>query len=241
MVRFEFSDRKELIDGILVILLVGLAVLPAALFVLTGYKSKDLLDEDGLYEGLAAIACGLTALFLVYKAFSLGRSDKLLLFWTLSLALSLLFIGGEEISWGQRLIGFETPQIIRENNFQEEFNLHNSTLIQSSNNALSVMLTQLLVAYLLIFPLVVHAFPTVRSITDYIRIPVPPLAVALVAITAKLISTQTYRLIYGTTETADVLSLGEAFETVLELCLCWVAVRYVNEASGTRSQGKLHH
>ncbi|MEM7462611.1 MAG: hypothetical protein AAF362_08000 [Pseudomonadota bacterium] len=235
--RFEFPDRKELVDGILVIFLVGLALLPAALFVLTGYKSENLLDEDGLYEGLAAIACGLTALFLVYKAFYLGQSGKLVLFWTLFLAFSLFFIGGEEISWGQRLIGFDTPQIIRENNFQEEFNLHNSTLIQSSNNALSVILTQLLVAYLLVFPLVVHAFPTARSITDYIRIPVPPLAVALVAITAKLISTQTYRLIYGTTETADVFSLGEAFETVLELCLCWVAVRYVNDAPSVRSKG----
>jgi len=38
----------------------------------------------------------------------------------------LFFIGlGEEISWGQRIIGWETPQFIKEFNRQDETNFHN--------------------------------------------------------------------------------------------------------------------
>ena len=37
----------------------------------------------------------------------------------------LLFIAGEEISWGQRIFGYPTPDWIAERNGQGEFNLHN--------------------------------------------------------------------------------------------------------------------
>ena len=37
----------------------------------------------------------------------------------------LLFIAGEEISWGQRIFGYSTPDWIVERNLQREFNLHN--------------------------------------------------------------------------------------------------------------------
>ena len=42
----------------------------------------------------------------------------------------LLFIAGEEISWGQRIFGYPTPDWIAERNLQEEFNLHNLSGVQ---------------------------------------------------------------------------------------------------------------
>ena len=39
--------------------------------------------------------------------------------------IALLFVAGEEISWGQRVIGFETPDLLLGLNQQGEFNLHN--------------------------------------------------------------------------------------------------------------------
>ena len=49
--------------------------------------------------------------------------------------LSFLFFicFGEEISWGQRIFGWETPQALREINAQNETNLHNLWLFQSTN------------------------------------------------------------------------------------------------------------
>ena len=37
----------------------------------------------------------------------------------------LFFIAGEEISWGQRIFGYMTPDWVAERNIQKEFNLHN--------------------------------------------------------------------------------------------------------------------
>src|SRR5687767_344157 len=41
------------------------------------------------------------------------------------LALALFVIAMEEISWGQRLFGFATPETLAELNWQSEFNFHN--------------------------------------------------------------------------------------------------------------------
>lgn len=40
-------------------------------------------------------------------------------------ALFCLFVAGEEFSWGQRLLGFGSPEYFLANNFQQEVNLHN--------------------------------------------------------------------------------------------------------------------
>ncbi len=42
--------------------------------------------------------------------------------------LALLFGAGEEISWGQRLFGFATPEFLKTVNTQDEFNVHNINL-----------------------------------------------------------------------------------------------------------------
>jgi len=40
-------------------------------------------------------------------------------------ALFCLFVAGEEFSWGQRLLGFYSPEYFLANNFQQEVNIHN--------------------------------------------------------------------------------------------------------------------
>ena len=39
--------------------------------------------------------------------------------------IALLFVAGEEINWGQRIVGFSTPNFLTDLNAQKEFNLHN--------------------------------------------------------------------------------------------------------------------
>lgn len=41
------------------------------------------------------------------------------------LALTCLYVTGEEISWGQRIFGYATPDFFSQNNLQQETNLHN--------------------------------------------------------------------------------------------------------------------
>ncbi|MGD9873637.1 MAG: hypothetical protein AB7T27_05130 [Kiritimatiellia bacterium] len=66
----------------------------------------------------AAIACWMT---LRFRA---GMGRKSVTFFAL-LGFFLFVCAGEEISWGQRIFGFGTPEPMVEINEQNEFNLHN--------------------------------------------------------------------------------------------------------------------
>lgn len=75
--------------------------------------------EDGFFEWFtfwAAFAAG-----LIFLARGLGKGSLLLLMFA---AVWLVF-GFEEISWGQRVIGWETPESLEALNYQNETNLHN--------------------------------------------------------------------------------------------------------------------
>ncbi|MGQ0742310.1 MAG: hypothetical protein ACT4OG_08470 [Alphaproteobacteria bacterium] len=52
--------------------------------------------------------------------------------WHLLLALAMIFMAGEEISWGQRIFSFATPPGLEAVNVQQEFNLHNISGIHES-------------------------------------------------------------------------------------------------------------
>ena len=84
--------------------------------------------EDGFVEWSTSIA--LFAAFVVsVRRFIRSRhrfrlAGKLIL---LFVAFVCIFGAGEEISWGQRVFGIETPESFKERNAQEEFNLHNLT------------------------------------------------------------------------------------------------------------------
>lgn len=83
-----------------------------------------LAAEDALIENLTAVLSFSASLLF----FITGRMErKALRRWIYVLGGTvLLFIAGEEISWGQRIFGYPTPDWIAERNFQQEFNLHNS-------------------------------------------------------------------------------------------------------------------
>ena len=97
--KFKFPDGGEVVDATLAILLVGIAMLPVVFQLIAGSIPEYLLNEDGLYEKIAAYVCLLTFAFLIYPIVQIGKGNKLGLFWLLCFAISMLVIGGEEISW----------------------------------------------------------------------------------------------------------------------------------------------
>ncbi len=84
------------------------------------------IQEDGLLEWG-------TFLFAAMAAFAAGRTTcsratdgypvQAIMYGMLMLA--LIFLAGEEISWGQRILGFETPDSLQGINKKNEANLHN--------------------------------------------------------------------------------------------------------------------
>lgn len=79
----------------------------------------------------------------------------------LHLLLALLFFygAGEEISWGQRLFGFGTPEVFDEYNLQGETNLHNfltGPVTTWTNDVMEYAVAGALVGYGLVYPLLLR-------------------------------------------------------------------------------------
>ena len=83
-------------------------------------------ETTGLQEiahALLPAMCLVIALRLLTRP--LVRGDWLMTAWLTIIALGCLYLAGEEISWGQHFIGWETPESLARLNDQEETNLHN--------------------------------------------------------------------------------------------------------------------
>jgi hypothetical protein len=96
------------------------------------------VPEDHYFEIIGASALLATSLLFLYgfklARKMLDRTWRSLVKQLVYLALAFLFFvgAGEEISWGQRMLGFGTPEAISQVNRQEEFNLHNLSAWEAS-------------------------------------------------------------------------------------------------------------
>ncbi len=87
--------------------------------------------EDSAIEWLSALLLFAAAACMALRFLALRRSGRETPFRALHLlgaaGFTLLFVlmGGEEVSWFQRQIGFATPESVAARNWQGEFNLHN--------------------------------------------------------------------------------------------------------------------
>ena len=86
----------------------------------------SLVLEDGLLETFQCIFYAATLFYAVIickRFFSLHKLIPGLLY--LFFAIAILFILLEEVSWGQRILKFQTPAYMVEHNTQNEFSIHN--------------------------------------------------------------------------------------------------------------------
>jgi hypothetical protein len=97
-----------------------------------------MVPEDHFFELIGALSLLATSLLFFY-GFRVARKSlektwvsltKQLVY--LGLALLFFFGAGEEISWGQRIFGFKTPQPLAQVNKQDELNLHNLSVFENS-------------------------------------------------------------------------------------------------------------
>jgi tetratricopeptide (TPR) repeat protein len=94
----------------------------------------------------------------------------------LAVACSYVFL--EEISWGQRIFGFDTPEFLKSRNLQGEANVHNlftgphKTLMK---DAISIAVSLALVGYGLLYPLLRKLEWPLALWADRIGVAAPPL------------------------------------------------------------------
>ena len=93
--------------------------------------------EDGLIEWLTVVALVITMVICFRRVWLLRQQEKpLFLVMTCLFGLAFLFGAGEEISWGQRLLGLESPDFFKQHNAQGETNFHNMMINEIKINKL---------------------------------------------------------------------------------------------------------
>jgi len=97
-----------------------------------------LTQEDGVFENVQAILY-FSSSILLFSSLRNNIQSSLHRMWIVLLGLGLLFIAGEEISWGQRIFDFHVPAI-EQHSVQGEFNLHNYPFLDiSPSRVLSII------------------------------------------------------------------------------------------------------
>jgi hypothetical protein len=133
--------------------------------------------EDGVIESVTAILFFVSAIgfciVLVKSGFLKQRGTKSAYLMTLAWCLLMFVFAGEEISWGQRLIGFSTPEPLKEVNLQGEFTIHNIGIVHRFMGGQHTYLTIMMLMTGLIIPLFTMT-PFGRRIFQYFAFPVAP-------------------------------------------------------------------
>jgi hypothetical protein len=149
-----------------------------------------LRDEDNFIENLGAISFLIASILYLASYLQSGgsgniaspiesKNNKFYLLFAI-----IFFIGfGEEISWGQRLIGWDTPQLFIEINKQNETNIHNSWVFHRKIFGLDKLFFIFWFSYCLILPLVTKYSLEARRYISRFDLPVPPLWIGFLLVT----------------------------------------------------------
>jgi len=145
------------------------------------------LKEDGLIENLSSVFFGLSSIALIIAAkrssFLKNKSNGLRYFMILSWALLMFIFMGEEISWGQRLFDFNTPESLAEINDQDEFNIHNIEAVDSFMGGKYRYLSIMMITTGLILP-VIAISERGKKIIQLLAFPVAPVSFGILFIGA---------------------------------------------------------
>ena len=177
--------KASLLERVLILLFLVLCVFATGLAIFAPDTFIDVFQEDGPFETgtviCYALSAGSCAVFALRAAGARGLQISLAFLTAL-----FVLVGAEEISWGQRMFGFDTPERLAAVNVQGEFTLHNVYSI-----SLFTYPALATTAMLLFFaPLLQSTSPDARRIFDAFGLPVaPPVSAILygVMITAYLV------------------------------------------------------
>lgn len=173
--------------------LAWIAVSYSILFLLDIDAVRRLSREDGVVESIGAVCFLISSIlfFGLYRHSRKGASQphvplKGNVFYLL-LGMAFLFACLEEISWGQRIVGFATPENLREANLQKEFNLHNLRMFHGKTETgerksflalllnMDRMFSMFWISYCVLLPVAYRLSVPIRKFLDNILMPIVPM------------------------------------------------------------------
>ena len=130
------NPNQRLLTRATCLVVVLVALLAVLLWTYNSALLTYLAHEDGVFENVEAVNYLAAAGALFYVAYAMRMRN----IWVLGVALMFFMAGGEEISWGQRLLGIATPDGLKAVNVQGETNLHNLEAVNGSIRAVSLVI-----------------------------------------------------------------------------------------------------
>jgi len=224
----------------------GLVPVVALVALVTWFAWRPAFDYlIGKKEGPIAYATVLAALTGV--AFGLGviryrrhLPARWLRAWVVVLPLGLFYMAGEELSWGQHVFGWQTPQRISRVNRQDETNLHNHEVIGRFVGRKPKQVVEVwTIVGCIIAPLVIARRPRrldPRLSEHYWFWPTFACTLSAALATIVYLPTRISRLVYGETPSSLRLSELQEFYFALTLAL-YVGSLYVRLRDMDRKLG----
>jgi hypothetical protein len=170
MARLSFVE-KTILALVFTILAVGYI-----LFYTNIARFELYVQEDGIVEWLTVLGLILGCIVCVRRFLQLIKHRTAwFLIVTIGLGLLLFFAAGEEISWGQRILGIKSSEFFKEKNSQGETNLHNLVVGGKKLNKIifSIGLTIAMGIYLLVFPVLYRYHNGTKQFIDRSGIALP--------------------------------------------------------------------
>lgn len=173
------SNKKSLFFIVLLI------ILSYSIYFLNEKTVLLLTSEDNLIEGGSSIF-----LFLSSILFFIASRKNIFM---ILLSLVFLFGAGEEISWGQRIFGFEPPAKLKEQNVQSEFNIHNLPVFNGTEykgqhikkvglarlTEMNFMYRLFILSFGIALPIITYHVGFFKKLVRKLKIPVPPVSMGL--------------------------------------------------------------
>jgi len=188
--------------------------------VLLAFYSSDVLFsstiEDGPLANLSAIFFAVSSIFFILASKKLlTRNNRKWKFAAITIAWSVLMFvfSGEEISWGQRIFDFSTPEGLSKINLQNEFNIHNIEIVDTAFGGKYRYLSLMMLCFSVLFP-VLKYFSVGRKVFKLTFFPVATHGIALLVLSAYI-----YGKVFHDVLPNNVAS--EIREFLFSLGVCW--------------------
>lgn len=176
--------------GLMVVIVATLVATVILALAAPNYFTLVFAKEDGLVEYGTALFLLVASIVMATHAISLwrqGRRGAAML--TAVYGLMFFMASGEEISWGQRIIGWESGEFFQQHNKQDETNLHNLMIgdVHLTKSLFGPVLTICILLYLVGLPLIYPKGGRIAALADRMAVPVPWLKHAAIALIASVI------------------------------------------------------
>lgn len=175
--------------SVLALVALTLAVSVGIYFWHTEFFYTTFAVEDGPVEYGTALFLLVAGLLLVRHSAALIQRRRSAAALVAVYALLFLAAAGEEISWGQRIFGWQAGDFFQQNNYQRETNFHNLEIagFHLAKTLFGSVLTTVLLLYLVVLPLLYPRSAGLRRVMHRLAIPVPGPRHAVLAVAASVV------------------------------------------------------